>query len=167
MAFLRSPTRLHLPLAVLLAVQNLKQSIQGSGTLLSRQSKGYAFKLGHLRASDTGALKKKLLKRYAVVWCICAKHMFSNHQKCHFSQHPPTPSKPPPVSLALKGILKTPPYFHIYRLIAWTSGPRCNTQLQISFFKPKDSFMYPMSYTCFTYCVHPRKLQRSAGTYFP
>ncbi len=24
-----------------------------------------------------------------------------------------------------------------------------------------------MSYTCFTYCVHPRKLQRSAGTYFP
>ena len=39
----------------------------------------------------------------------------------------------------------------LHRLIAWTSGSCCNTQLQTSFFKPKDSFMCPillhMSYT--------------------
>ncbi len=29
-------------------------------------------------------------------------------------------------------------------LIAWTLGPRCNAQLQTSFFKPKDSFMDPI-----------------------
>ncbi len=70
----------------------------------------------------------------------------------------------------------------------WLHEPRdqsCNTQLQTSFLKPKDSFivrmmttkkselinltiMCPiMNYTCFTYCVHPKKVQRSAGTYFP
>ncbi len=50
--------------------------------------------------------------------------------------------------------------------------PRCNIQLQTSFVKPKDSFMYPilecvhMSYTCLTDFVRPRELLRSAGTYF-
>ncbi len=46
---------------------------------------------------------------------------------------------------------------------------------QTSFFKPQDSFIYPvldcgilwhMSYTCLADFVHPRKLQRSGGTYF-
>ncbi len=32
---------------------------------------------------------------------VYAEHMNSNHQYDHFSQHPPTPSKPPSVSLAL------------------------------------------------------------------
>ena len=34
---------------------------------------------------------------------IYAEHMNSYHYNCHFGQHPPTSSKPPPVSLALNG----------------------------------------------------------------
>ncbi len=45
--------------------------------------------------------------------------------------------------------------------------PRCNTQLPTSFFKPKDSFLYPMSYTCLTDFVHPRELRRYGGMHFP
>ncbi len=46
------------------------------------------------------------------------------------------------------------------RLIAWTSGPCCNIQLQ-------TSFVLHMSYTCLTDFVHPRELWRSGGMYFP
>ncbi len=43
------------------------------------------------------------------------------------------------------GEMCTIPEFMLqHRLIAWTWRPCCNTQLQTSFFKPKDSFMYPI-----------------------
>ncbi len=53
-----------------------------------------------LRASDTRALKKMFLKRYAPVWCMYSGVLVLPTD--HFSQHAPTPSKPPRVSLALK-----------------------------------------------------------------
>ncbi len=56
--------------------------------------------------------------------------------------------------------------------------PRCNTQLQSSFFKPKDSFMYPILdcvgnpfeyelHSFDRFCASQRVMKRYGGMYFP
>ncbi len=59
-----------------------------------------------------------------------------------------------------------------YWLIAWTSGPHCNMQLQTSCFKPKDRFTYPalhlhMSYTFFGRIFASQRVTKIERNVFP